>query len=80
MEVNTYDYIKANEEQIKYCNEHGYPHFAPTKSCYRCHQNIYEPKENYNEWTGKYVSGYSVEYASNNLITGCPHCHYSFCE
>lgn len=62
----TYDFVKANEAQIKYCEEHDYPHFAPTRFCYRCGRDIYQV--------------ISVESAGSHLITGCPHCNCSFCD
>lgn len=72
----TYDAAAASAAQKKYCEEHGYPVFAPLYSspsfpgtCYKCHNNIYQAN-----------GGYSVELAGSGLITGCPFCHYSFCE
>ena len=53
--------------QKKYCDENQLPHFAPTDGiCWRCHKQIYD--------------AISLEKASNTLITGCPHCHYSYCD
>jgi len=73
--TETFDVQKACEAQKAYCKEKDYPHFAPGNgSCYNCHRNIYT------QWGDKYKSGYSVERASSELITGCPHCHYSYCE
>ena len=53
--------------QKEYCDENRLPHFAPKSGrCYRCNKQIYELID--------------LEKASNTLITGCPHCHYSFCD
>ena len=59
---------QAIKEQAELCKETGKPHFAPYDGrCYDCNSNIYQ---NYNRegWNGK------------SHVTGCPHCHYSFCE
>lgn len=73
-----YDIKAACEAQKRYCEEKGYPHFAPNSGyCFRCHANIYTDHKDYD---GYVSSGISVEAAGNNLVTGCPHCHYSFCE
>lgn len=59
----------ANEAQTKYCKDKNLPHFAPTDGvCWRCRRNIYEE------------NGIKVEDAGKYLITGCPHCHISYCE
>jgi hypothetical protein len=74
--METFDIQKACEAQRKYVTGKGYPHFAPLNgSCFNCSTNIYKQ-----EVHGNYKSGYSVEKASSTLITGCPHCHYSYCE
>lgn len=76
MEKETFDVKLACEAQAKYVKEKGYPHFAPTSGrCYDCGRNIYSQIVN-----GDYKSGYSVERASSELITGCPHCLRSYCE
>lgn len=59
---------QAIAAQQQYCKEHKAPHFAPEDGfCYSCGKQIY-------------VDGRDVEYASKNLITGCPHCHRSYCD
>ena len=63
--------MTQTEQSIKaqwdLCQEKEYPHFAPRDGrCYACGQQIYER--------------ISVERASKELITGCPWCHYSYCE
>lgn len=86
----TFDPAKAAEAQRKYCEEHNAPEFYPNYRvgyrCYRCHQNIFLPngRESIGVRKGTETSetriGYSVEYASSRLITGCPFCHASYCD
>lgn len=68
----TFSPWKAEEAQKEYCKAHDAPEFFPNHyvgfMCYRCHRNIFSP------------GGYSVEFASNHLITGCPFCHASYCD
>lgn len=65
-------YYKGKENEIKhkaqekYCEENNYPHFAPKDTCFRCYNHIYEH--------------ISLRKASNELITGCPCCSYSYCD
>lgn len=68
--------------QRKYCEQHNYPHFAPSDGvCYRCHNNIYLPRTTRNPVTGKDTyTGIATFQAGCQLITSCPHCNYSFCE
>lgn len=82
-----YNSILAVQKQKELCKEKGYPHFAPKSGrCWRCNRNIYEPVEHERknwktgEITGKYVTGITVEKASKELITGCPHCNRSYCD
>ena len=64
--------------QDNYCEKNGLPHFAPYDGvCYSCHKNIYSPR--LIDGTDEY-SGIPTYKAGCQLITGCPHCHYSFCE
>jgi hypothetical protein len=83
----TYDVSQAAKAQGEYCQVKGYPHFAPSSGvCWKCHQNIYKPIEHdQRDWqtheiTGKYITGISVEKASTELVTGCPHCNRSYCD
>ena len=85
--MEIYNITKAMEGQRNYCNEKELPHFAPSGGrCYKCNKNIYEPIEHKRknwktgEVTGSYTTGISVERASAELITGCPHCHRSYCD
>jgi len=76
MKTETFDIKLACEAQAKFVKEKGYPHFAPsTGRCYDCGRNIYQQIIS-DQWS----SGYSVERASSELITGCPHCHHSYCD
>lgn len=74
--MSYYDTIEAVKAQKKYCEERGFPHFAPLNGkCYSCNRDIYQPMQK-----GKFQSGVTVEAAGNNLITGCPHCNRSYCD
>lgn len=69
---------RAEQEQAQYCRDNGYPHFAPSGGrCYRCHEQIYDSKTRSD---GSISRGIDVYQAGHTLITGCPHCHYSFVE
>lgn len=71
----TYNAEKAELAQIEYCKKKGLPHFVPMSGvCFRCHQNIYLPG------TRRATYGISVESAGRHHITGCPHCHQTFCD
>jgi len=53
--------------QKAYTIKEQLPHFAPTDGvCWNCGKQIY--------------TGISLEKASTQLITGCPHCHRSYCD
>lgn len=63
----------ASIAQRAYCDASGSTYFAPDNGiCYHCGRNIYQT---YGE-----SRGISQDEASHSLITGCPHCNYSFCE
>jgi hypothetical protein len=73
-----YNISEAIETQERYCKKNKYPLFAPDSGvCPNCNKNIYEKiKRN-----GTSIErGISVEAAGTNLITGCPHCSWSFCD
>lgn len=56
--------IKAQEG---YCKDNKVPFFAPkTGKCFKCHKQIFEK--------------ITLEEASNELITGCPFCNYSYVD
>ena len=68
---------RAAEEQRRYCEDQECPMFAPSDGlCYRCGRNIYLPTNARNG----VVFGITVDKAGSTLITGCPHCNYSFVE
>lgn len=53
------------EAQVNYCTFKEIPTFAPIDGwCYSCGKNIY--------------SKITLDQASSDVITGCPHCHHSF--
>lgn len=60
-------------EQKKLCDERNFPHFAPKNGdCYHCGKNMYQ----------NYVIKGRQSYGKDGkeLITGCPHCHGSYCD
>ena len=62
---------EATIAQYEYCKRKGAPHFAPRGGlCWNCGNNIYTEIDH-----GTYKTGISVE-----IITGCPHCHRSYCD
>lgn len=73
-----FDTQKAIKAQRDYCDKEEIPNFAPAfdGSCYHCNRNIYQPITHYD---GR-VTGITVEQAGATLITGCPHCNYSFVD
>ena len=76
MENEKFDIAEAVKGQKEYQLAKDFPDFAPADGkCWNCGRNIYSPIKN-----GKHTSGYSVERASTTLITGCPHCHRSYCD
>ena len=69
-----YNRLEAVAAQKRYCQEHEVPHFAPDDGyCYHCDADIYAPIT----IAGR-TYGITVEHAGKTLITGCPHCNYSF--
>lgn len=77
-EFKTYNTIAAIHAQKQYCEQNHLPNFTPSDGkCYRCNKDIYTL---YQKPDVNYKTGISVEEAGNHLITGCPHCHYSFCD
>lgn len=75
--MNNYKLHRASMAQKKYCETIGAPWFAPDRQCYKCHLDIYADVE---APDGSISHGYTEEYAKTHLITGCPHCHFSFVE
>lgn len=75
----SYDVKSSIACQERYCKENGYPMFAPSDGiCYRCGRNIYSP--HLIRGTNDKYSGIPTFRAGCTLITGCPHCHYSYCD
>lgn len=75
-----YDVLKARKAQRKYCDEEGLPLFAPfTGICFKCGKNIYEEKE-YRRGNTFVKKGIDVDKATNELVTGCPHCSMSYVD
>ena len=62
------DEIKMKiKKQKEYCEEHNAPNFAPLDGfCWNCHTQIYNELD--------------INRVSNEVITGCPHCHRSYCD
>jgi hypothetical protein len=64
--------------QERYCKEKEYPNFVPNNGiCWKCNQQIYAEGKNR---MGNLSKGISVEKAGSELITGCPHCNWSYCD
>jgi hypothetical protein len=84
--TRTFDKVKAITAQKALCAEKGWPLFAPADGvCFRCKKQIYDPVEKPGfsrdgEEFKMITVGISVEKASTELVTGCPHCNYSYCE
>lgn len=65
---------QAIADQKALCDDKGYPHFGPDDGrCYNCRSNVYQ---NYPYGNG----GISYGKSGKELVTGCPHCHISYCE
>ncbi|MCM3456565.1 hypothetical protein M3685_21940 [Heyndrickxia oleronia] len=71
------------DAQANYCKNNHLPHFAPYDGlCWNCNQNIYLPGKRFwrGNFDGRESEGISVDKASNELVTGCPHCFRSYCD
>lgn len=76
-----YDIDKAIKTQSEYCSKKNYPHFAPKNGvCWKCGQQIYAEGKSAAMFGNKISTGIIVEQAGNELITGCPHCNWSYCD
>jgi hypothetical protein len=74
--MKTYNVQESIAAQRKFCEQEGYPHFAPRSGvCYRCRRNIYELSNHRG-----FETGIDVESAAKELVTGCPHCNRSYCD
>lgn len=76
--MNKYNTREAIRAQDEYCRREGLPIFAPSFDgrCYYCGGDIYKEIVHPNGST----TGIPVKEAGAELITACPHCHYSFVE
>lgn len=75
---NDYNTSLAALAQRKFCKDHNLPVFSPEGDgrCCHCGKNIYKAITH----LSGYTTGITVEQASKALITGCPHCNYSFVD
>lgn len=87
-----FDVEKARKGQLEYCEKNNAPHFAnESGKCWACGRQIYKPVfwkrkgncqfdivNSYEECD--FVTGITVEEASRELVTGCPHCNRSYCD
>lgn len=73
-----YNTMESVEAQRDYCKKQGIPNFAPALDgkCYRCNRDIYRPITH----PDGHITGITVEQATTSLVTGCPHCNYSFVD
>jgi hypothetical protein len=88
--------MECAKAQSDYQDKNHQPDFAPHSGiCWNCHENIYQnigyKKDPDSIWSmgikctidGEmvdHVYGISLEKASTQLITGCPHCNRSYCD
>lgn len=76
--MDEYDVIKACAAQAKLIKEKEYPSFPPSNGqCWSCGKNIYDKIKSTH---GDHFVGITVESAGKSLVTGCPHCHRSYCD
>jgi len=74
--METFDIEKAIKAQKEFLIKKGYPRFGPANGiCYRCNKNIYTEIDHRG-----YKTGISVEKAGSQLVTGFPHCNYSYVD
>lgn len=61
------------EAQKKYAQKNKTLWFAPSNGiCFSCGKNIFHSTQ----WS----QGITLEMATNEIITGCPHCFRTFCD
>ena len=67
-----YDYVQeAISNQEKLVSKLGTPYFAPADGiCWKCGRQIFGTGE----------SQITKERAAKEFITGCPHCHQTYCD
>jgi len=87
-----FDSAKAYAAQEAFCGDG--PNFSPGRAnsyrCPRCKQNIYAEYGHpvvaklrggrVELAYGVKINGISVEQAGRERVTGCPYCHWSFCD
>ena len=83
---------KCIDAQDEYTKKNKLPDFAPRRGiCWNCKRNIYQNLGHKRDgWRiidvkeegaeVDYVTGISLEEAGKSLVTGCPHCHRSYCD
>ncbi len=91
----TYDALKAVVAQRAYCAEKSFPNFAGGGICFSCNRSVFERLKTrqvdqfvVTEEGGlledsepvQRETGISVQEAAATLVTGCPHCHRTFCD
>lgn len=91
----TYDIPQAVAAQRHYCREKGLPNFVGGGGCLTCKRNVFALQKTRHHQTSEvdergglhpfgpeteHETGISVEEAGATLVTGCPHCHRTFCE
>ena len=75
-----YDVAESIRAQRKYQKDNGMPDFAPSSGiCWSCGAQIYQ-KHAHLRGGKEFASGVSTEKAGSQLVTGCPHCHRSYCD
>lgn len=95
-EDQTFDHARAHAAQKAYCAEKRFPLFAGGGGrCSSCRRNVYDRQTTSHHQRSavmedgglvdigeatEHVTGISVEEAGRTLVTGCPHCHRSFCD
>jgi len=76
-----YHVEKSKAAQRAHQEKNSYPDFAPADGvCWACHENIYIPKIHRQADGSYYVTGVDTKKAGVELITGCPHCHRTYCD
>jgi hypothetical protein len=60
------DYAAMHAEQAAVCKKHGWPHFAP-RVCWSCRKEVYSHPD-------------AAAKARTGHVTGCSHCHRSYCD
>jgi len=83
--MDGYNAVSSRMAQADLCNAKNAPHFAPESGlCWSCRKQIYEPltrkMRGFKMEIIEVTTGISVEKATKELITGCPHCNRSYCS